>query len=99
MYSILFSFDVINGNENKNELLLSEVIAILDVNDGQWQIESNLKHRATIKPKHFQTISSAAEKPIFLGYKKEIRNCRLSIICKFENYDDLESKAFSMSID
>ena len=99
LYNVLFSFDVINGIENKNELLLSEVILVLDANDSKFMIERNLYYRETIKPNNSENISTNAEKPIFLGYKEEVRNCKLSITCKFENYDDLHSKAFSMSID
>jgi uncharacterized membrane protein len=98
LYNILFSFEVINGIENKNELLLSEVITILEVNDGQLHIESNLKYKEIIKTEHSQTISTIAEKPLFLGYKEEIKNCKLRIICKFENYNSLESDPFNMSL-
>ena len=98
LYNIIFSFDVINGIENKDELLLSEVIAILEVNNGQSNIESKLKYKETIKPGKSQNISTIPERPIFLTYTEDIKTCKLSIICKFENYKDLESKTFIVTI-
>ncbi len=91
LYNIIFSFDVINGIENKGELVLTEVVAIFEVNDGQWKVERELKYNETIKPERSQNISTIPERPIFLGYNEEIKNCKLSIICKFENYKDLKS--------
>ena len=97
-YNIIVSFDVINGIENRDALLLSEVVAILDVNDGQSKVESKLKYKERIDPETSQNISTIPERPIFLGYKEEIKTCKLSVICKFENHNDLESKAFRVSI-
>ena len=98
LYNIIFSFGVINGIENKDELLLSEVKAILLVNNGQSEIESKLNYKETIKPKNSQNISTIPERPIFLGYTEEIKTCKLRIICEFENYKSLESEGYSVSI-
>lgn len=98
LYSIMFSFDIINDIDNKDELVLEEVVAILEVNDGQSWIESQLKYEETILPKSSQNISTVADFPIFLGYNEEIKTCKLIIVCKFENYKDLESAPIELSI-
>ena len=98
LYNIIFSFDVINGIENKDELILSEVKAILLVNNVQSEIESKLTYKKIIKPKTSKIISTIPEHPIFLGYTEEIKTCNLRIICEFENYKSLESEAYSVSI-
>jgi hypothetical protein len=98
LYTIDFNFDVINGIENKQNLVLTRVIAVLDVNDGKSKVIADLKYDEIIYPETVKHISTNTDKPIFLGYTEEIMSCKLRIQCIFNKFHELESKEFAVSI-
>jgi hypothetical protein len=98
LYRIHFNFDVINGIENKQNLILNKVIAIFKINEDKSKIESSLEYHEKIPAEKSKNISTITEKPLFIGYSKKIRKCTLSIQCKFENLPDLISKEFEVAI-
>ncbi len=99
LYKISFNFDIINGIENKQPLILKEVTAVFNINDGKSEVKQNFKFNAIINAKTSENISTDSDRPIFLGYTKEIKSCNLYIKCKFEKFADLESKEFDVSIE
>lgn len=98
LYNIIFSFDVINGIEHKNELIIEEILLMLEINDGQFEKKFNFKQNGTIKSESSQNFSTITERPIFIVYKEGIKSCKLSISCKFKNFKDLKSNPFDVII-
>ena len=69
-----------------------------DINGEKSKIESTFNYDETIETGASKNISTIQDKPFFLGYSEEIKNCTLSIQCRFENYSDLKSKPFKVAI-
>lgn len=98
LYRIDFKFDVINGIESKQNLVLTTVIAVIDVNDGKSKVILDLKYDEIIYPGTVKNISTDTDKPIFLGGKEKIMSCKLRVQCMFNKFHKLESKEFTVSI-
>jgi len=91
LYRIDLEFDVINGITNKRPLLMREATVEFDLNCKRTAVSSKLPYSETIQLSSSKRITTAPDKPLFLGYTEEIRKCALRVVCSFDNHANLTS--------